>query len=224
MTICLGGKQVLQDFTRIMGLSLIAATTSTSSAGLINPDFETGDYTGWTTYTTPFGTSGNGFSQVVQFDVDGDTNLSFAPEWRVGTIQTGVPAGAGVSQDIVVPLLNNVVLEVDIAAAAGSSNGAAGFFELLFDGNVVDSHDFGSIVGGTVERETLTAVVPSVAPGIYEVALQATRNAAQASFTPRQYFDDFNVLVPEPSTSFLTLLAMASIAALRCRDADLRRT
>ncbi len=46
---------------------------------LINGDFETGDLTGWTVFTNPGASElGEGFPQVVLFDINGDAALKLS--------------------------------------------------------------------------------------------------------------------------------------------------
>ena len=52
-------------------LAAVVGVAASAQAGLINAGFETGDLSGWTTYTTANGVLG-GPVDVIPFDVDGD--------------------------------------------------------------------------------------------------------------------------------------------------------
>jgi hypothetical protein len=72
------------------------------NAGLINGDFETGDRTGWTSFTTPTGTT-SGISPVVTFPTSGVDSL--AAHFSVA-LNSGAPGGTdyqgcGIYQDVV---------------------------------------------------------------------------------------------------------------------------
>ena len=54
---------------------------------IVNGDFQTGDLSGWTLFTDPFGTLGPAGAQaVVPFDTNGDTFATFSARFQVGRI------------------------------------------------------------------------------------------------------------------------------------------
>src|SRR6476659_9855554 len=79
-------------------MALVAAVTS-AKADFINGNFQTGNLTGWTTYTTTNGTIGT--PSVVTFDTTGG-GPSLAARLQVGqvTFQSGVHAGGGLLQNL----------------------------------------------------------------------------------------------------------------------------
>jgi len=166
-----------------------------------NGDFETGDFTGWTTFLT----SANGQINegVVLFDTDGDTISTLSAVFNVGAIDIPiVPAqGGGIFQSVTTPA-GTVMIFVDIAAhdQGAGPNSSCGIYTLFFDGSVVDSHDFMGCPSNNpadVERAQLTATIPGVSAGSHEVRIQIVRPFVSLGiFTPLEYIDNVQVLVP----------------------------
>jgi hypothetical protein len=191
-------------------------------ADLINPGFETGNFTGWTTFTTPNGTLGDGFPQVVLFDTNNDSIPSLAAQFRVGqqVLTTGVFEGGGIFQSVLLAE-GPMVLSVDIAAADDAVlNNAGGLFQLIFDGSVVASHNFANIGADTVEYGTLSYAT-HVTAGSHEVRIQMSRpflqGCGRGPCTPTQYVDNVRITssVPEPVTLLLCTLGLSGLAAAR---------
>jgi len=192
-----------------------------ADADLINPGFETGDLTGWTLFTTPNGTLGDGFPQVVLFDTNNDSIPSQAAQFRVGqqVLTPGVFEGGGIFQSVLLPE-GAMVFSVDIAAAADTnSNAAGGLFQLILDGTVVASQDFGPITENTIEYGTLSYAT-NVTAGSHEVRIQMGRpflqGCARGPCTPTQYVDNVRISssVPEPMTVVALLLGLSGLAAV----------
>lgn len=186
---------------------------------LVNGDFETGDLTGWTTFTTTNGTLGPGFPNVVPFDTNNDGINSLSAQFRVGQ-QSFIPgqfSGGGIFQNVNL-FAGDLTIEANIASLAGSiGNASGGLFELLFDGVVLDSVNFGSISANQTKFDLLTNVSNIVA-GMHEIRFRVTRPFTQTSGTPKQYIDDIKLSgtavtpVPEPA-SVLGLLAVGTLGA-----------
>lgn len=82
-------------------LAALVATTMTIGqvdAALINGDFETGDFTGWTVFSEFPGEIGT--PAVVSFDTTGDAVPSLAARFQVGTSDSGVFGGGGILQNV----------------------------------------------------------------------------------------------------------------------------
>jgi len=188
-------------------------------------DFETGDLSGWSVFTTTHGWLGNGYPDVVLFDTTGDSTLSFAAAFSVGQTvwQTG-PQGGGIFQSVGL-LSGDLTITADIAASNNipHNNVQAGLFELLFDGVVVDSSDLGWIVPNSVGNDSLSATLSGVSADFHEVRFRMTRPFL--TFTnPRQYIDNVVLSgssvpppIPEPSTFLLVLVGASGLAAFRLR-------
>jgi hypothetical protein len=179
----------------VLGICVAAlAVTLVASAAVVNGDFETGDLTGWTTFTTANGTIGT--PAVVSFDTTG-TGASNAAEFAVGVAVPALPAvgeGGGIHQSV-----NTVAGEVDVSAdvalhlAEVVSNVSCGLFELLVDGAVVASHDFGECLQSVTERSTLSATGLALAAGSHEIRIRITRPARNVAGRLRHYVDNVSL-------------------------------
>ena len=200
------------------------AASQARADSILNGDFETGDLTGWTVFTTPNGALGGPeHPGVVLFDTNNDSFESFAAQFRVGLIvpMAGAAGGGGIFQSVELSSGFFAII-VDIAVSHTLSTGpnlAAGTFDLIFDGIFVASHDFGSIVSGETEHSTLVANLGPVAAGPHEIRIQMTRpllQSAGARGTPFQYVDEVRLSsVPEPFALVLLAWGLAGLAAVR---------
>lgn len=206
------------------GAALAALTASLlcadgASATLINGDFETGDFSDWTQFTTSNGTTGT--PVVTSFDVTGG-GASLAARFQVGNLSNPGNSGGGIYQSVNVGA-GVFSVSADIAAfdstAFNGSNSDWGLFELLVNNVVVDSHDFGSPACCDAVRSSLS-YNDTVAGGTYEVRFRMRRDftiSGGVGATPFQYIDNVVVNaqavndVPEPGT--LALLGVALAAA-----------
>jgi hypothetical protein len=188
---------------------LALAATSANAAQLItNGDFATGDFTGWTLFTTANGTTGPGPApQVTSFDVTG-SGASLAAEFEVGeAVFSGAQEGGGIRQSITTTA-GMLTFSTDFAArAAERTNASGGVFSVLLDGVSLATFNTGEIAALSVERGTL-AFATTVTAGSHLLSLQMTRPftvTTSTGGTPYQYFDNVSATqaaaaAPEPAT------------------------
>lgn len=215
-------ESMSRELQRLGAALLLSLAATTAQANLItNGDFQSGDFTGWTLFTTASGTLGA--PTVTSFDTDGDSVSSLAARFQVGhTSIDNSKAGGGLYQDVTTGA-GTLDISMDIAAMQlfTGTNVFGGLFELLVDGLLEASVDLGAVgPQGAVNRDTLNASVV-VGAGSHEIRIQITRNAGStegSSGTPRQYLDNVSVLldaaqVAEPASAALLLAGLALLAA-----------
>lgn len=200
-----------------MAMNLLAFQQASASP-LINGDFETGNLTGWTTFTTPNGTLGQGFPNVISFDTDNDRISSNSAQFRVGSIDfTRQYEGGGIFQNVNL-LAGDLIISADIASVLEERNNeSGGKVQLLFDNVVLDTHDFLDIDANTPKFSFLSSL-SNISAGIHEIRFLFTRPFLQDDRiqTPIQYIDDIVISgtatksIPEP-TSMLGLLGICAV-------------
>jgi PEP-CTERM motif len=212
---------------RVVAMVVIALALSSARAHanvLVNGDFETGTFAGW----TPFATSANGSigttvggRAIVPFDVTG-SGATDAARFQVGQISftPGILEGGGIRQTITTGA-GMAVFHADIAAQEthGTGNAAGGLFVVLLDGVALASFDFGFIAALDTERSSLDFTAP-VTTGAHVLSLQMTRPFVSGALgiSPFQYFDNVSLnvsSVDEPATLLLVGLGLAGIGVSR---------
>lgn len=202
-----------------------------AQALLVNGDFETGDLTGWTLFTTPNGNLASsgvpGSPGVVSFDTDGDSTATSSAVFSVGRASGISPEeGGGIFQSFNVAAPGLYSVSIDLAVtfndAAGASNANSGTFSLQIDGAEVDSSPAMSIVSGAEIRDVMTAVVPLTA-GLHEFRVLITRPFVSNTIDLAQYLDNASVSavaeVPLPPSMLLLAAGLGGfgVAARRRR-------
>lgn len=212
----------------LTGFALAAMTlapfNNTARADFINGDFETGDLTGWTTFTTANGTLGNGLPAIDLFDTTGN-GPSLAAHFNVGdAVYTQLQEGGGLLQDLVLGP-GSYTFTADIASEDdpnGKVNGAAGIFSLLMDGTQLAQVDLGGFTAfAPILRGNLSASFDLATEGAHEFEILITRPYGSSGDQTPQEFVDNMVLVDPPSLaepSNLSLVAaLSGLLALLAR-------
>lgn len=198
-----------------MAMSSVAA----HAAVISNADFETGDLSGWNVASYNGGTTD--FSTVRSFDTDG-VDTSNAAAFRVGAPRVGTLGGITLSQDLNILTAGTYNFAVDVATAMPRIRGSqlsAGVFEMLVNGTVVDTIDFGRINSSTVERGTLEGAV-RLSAGTNSFSLRLARSYFSGRGTPVHYVDNIDVAqVPLPAGLPVLLIGLGSLALVRRRAA-----
>jgi hypothetical protein len=194
---------------------LVIGIAVSARAQLINGGFQTGDFTGWTFFTTSQG--GIGQPQVTLFDTADTGTPSLSAKFEAGQVSgvvTGTKYGGGIEQNVHLGA-GSLTISLDIATDSPGVNSDGGTFELLLDGNVVASHAFGSVAPNQTQWSTL-GYSGIVSAGGHDIAVEMLRGSyTQTGETPYQYVDNITLggaAVPEPSPSLLLPLGLALIA------------
>jgi hypothetical protein len=207
-------------FVTVLASAFLIAPAWSASFAVLNGDFETGDFSDWSVFTTPLGTNVAGFPTVVPFDTNGDSTATNSAAFRVGTTD-GSLGGGGIYQSVTVDVAGDYTLSASIASdlPIDSDNSDGGRFDLMMDGNVVDSFNFGFIAGYSTERDVLSALLP-LTIGSHEIRILIQRSHTVSSTVPFQYIDGVSLLgsevepggeVPEPSSAALVLVGCAAL-------------
>ena len=186
-------KYIYMAMAIMLGGYLISGVVMAEDKPLINGGFESGDLTGWTPFTTTNGTLGSGYPRVVLFDTNNDGTATYSAQFSVGQASSVnlTASGGGIVQNVHLAQ-GEYQLSADIAVAFGIPNAGiateGGLFELLVDGNVVASHNFGYVYVDTTEH-SLLASVPIHTTGDHEIRIRITRPGMPAPEL-NQYIDN----------------------------------
>jgi hypothetical protein len=192
-------RNVLHGCMWLTILAVVVGGIGLAEAGLMNGDFETEDFTGWTSFTTPGGTLGPGFG-VASFDTNDDGVATWSARFQVGATSLPVEesVGGGIYQDVSLGA-GTLTIEADIAShnIGCCNNPDGGLVEVFVDGVAVASHDFGSIDSGTTEFSSLAGAI-QVTAGMHEILFQVRRNALNGPVSPLNFID--NITLSGPAT------------------------
>ncbi len=201
-------RSVMMSATAVACSLCLAVLSQADAVTLTNGDFERGDLSGWTLFTTASGTLGEaGFPMVFDLDIRGDGFTSKGAAFKVGQQfyqgPDSEPEGGGIYQRVNLEA-GQLTLTADIAVTYSSSrharNLSGGFFELILDAVVLDRYDFGPIAAGTTERGQLSGST-KITAGVHELRLRITRPAVAKVGTPApvQFVDNVRgTLTPSP--------------------------
>ena len=184
----------LFSFTACFGLAPAA------NADIVtNGNFATGDFTGWTQFTTSngiLGPLGSGLPAVTSFNVTG-SGAQNAAHFKVGqaSLMLGSQQGGGITQTVTLPG-GSVSFSADIAAISGLANAEGGVFNVLLDGVTEGTVDIGHIDAGAVIRDTLSFTTTETA-GAHTLEILITRPFIVLPSTPGQFITNI-AIVPGP--------------------------
>lgn len=194
---------------------------------LSNGDFETGDFSSWTLFTTAGGdlssTGVPGAPQVTLFDTNGDSVATQSAQFSVGELPgthvAGNQQGGGIYQSF---SSSGGLLDISVdIAAGGDQNTEGGVFSLLLDSVVLDSFTTGTASSDFI-RSTLTAT-GIFAAGLHELRILITRPFEANTITLQQYVDNASVTeasstVPAPSALALLVLGLVGLGYKRRKE------
>lgn len=210
-------KTQVQSAKFLVGALLAASALAAQAAPvLVNGDFETGDLTGWTTYTNVGGVIGT--PAVLSADVVLGTN-SLAAQLHVGEVHVdnSVSLGGGLSQTFSVGSNGLFLFQADVMAGGNVEFGNAdgGTFSLFVDDVSVASFASGSIGASSPIRGALS-YTGLLSAGSHTLRLEATRRWEASQNTPFQYFDNAKVTaVPEAGAIEMMLAGAAVVVGLQ---------
>ena len=142
------------------GIALDSALVPTANAAIVtNGDFATGDFTGWTLFTTPngsLGPSGSGLPAVTSFNVTG-AGAQNAATFQVGEVVfDGTQQGSGITQTVTLPG-GPISFSANIASLGiADVNAEGGVFNVLLDDLTEDTRAIGQISAASVIRDALS--------------------------------------------------------------------
>jgi len=197
-----------------------AFAPAANAAIVTNGDFATGDFTGWTLFTTAngsIGVSGSGLPAVTSFNVSG-SGAQNAATFQVGQmVPTSMQAGGGITQTVTLPG-GSISFSANIAALSMTQNDEGGVFSVLLDGLTEDTVDIGAMAAAEVIRNTLSfTTAESAGPHTLEILI--TRPATNPLRTPEQFITNIAITgaaaVPEPASLGLLAAGLMGLAWVR---------
>jgi hypothetical protein len=202
------------------GIAAGSALVPTANAAIVtNGDFATGDFTGWTLFTTPngsLGPSGSGLPAVTSFNVTG-SGAQNAATFNVGDVVfNSTQQGGGLTQTVTLPG-GPISFSANIAVTAPLSfNFEGGVFNVLLDGMTEDTVDIGPIDSGAVIRNILSFTTTEGA-GAHTLEILVTRPFINDDITPDQFITNIEIAAAVREPASLTLLAagLLGFAAVR---------
>jgi hypothetical protein len=209
-------------FSPIGWLLLLLTLGIRAEAQLINGNFETGDFTGWTLYNEEHGTLG--VTNIVVFETITGTPSQCA-EFEVGKseIINGVVTGygGGIKQEVVLNA-GQLTISANIAAYHDNPvyNADGGNFVLFLDGAIIATNYFGKILAYQTMRSTLN-YSGLVTSGAHEIAIAIRRPwlSTPSVPTPYQFVDNVMLTVSEISPIPLNIRRNGSTVVLTWTNA-----
>ena len=206
----------MRVLSSLLVLILMSISQQTSANLITNGDFETGGFEGWSSFLANTQSS-VGDQSINTFDVNGNGESSFAAFFRVGRLSNTVEQGGGGIFQSFDFGGGNLFVSLDIASSreGTGANFSGGVFSLFINDVLIDSVDFGTIVGTSIERDTLSGVVQGLSAGLQEIRILMTRPFANGGdpIAPAQHID--NVVVNQVSAPSVLVLFILGVYLLR---------
>jgi hypothetical protein len=179
-------------FALTVSVAMISISLEAKADTLVsNGDFATGDFTGWTLFTTSANGS-LGFApvpDVISFDVTG-SGATNAARFQVGqVIKTDeVPQGGGLLQNVLTGsgtfmFTANLAVLVQFPGGGIAGNSEGGVFSALLDGVTLATASFGPINQGETQRGLLSFTSDLLA-GTHNLEILITRTFQNHSGNP----------------------------------------
>jgi len=189
---------------------LVAAGSCFGQSLLVNGDFETGDFSGWTQFITANGTVGT--PTVTSFATSSNGTASLSAAFQPGNnLANGSQQGGGIYQYFSLASVTSLAFSLNTASYATYANADGGQVSVLLDGITFDTTSFGNMGKGQTEYAILAANILNVSAGQHELEILDTRGFGYEWYTPIDYIDNVSLTVttaPEPSSWCLLCLGI----------------
>jgi hypothetical protein len=208
-------------------LALIVLSSPLRANLIQNGSFVTGNFGGWTLFTTANGSLGIGqLPRITLFDISG-IGPTITAEFQVGQITSdtsGSRAGGGIKQ-VVTTDAGLYSFSADIAVLSIRGDPDAGSVSVLMDGILEDAVDFGPISVShrpftPLLRDTL-AFTTSLSAGMHDVEILFTRSLQTVELSADQFITNITLVdpdpVPEPAGWTILSVALVALAIARSR-------
>jgi hypothetical protein len=166
--------------TMLFSLAIFAASAGHAAAqSLTNPDFETGDLTGWTVVNTANGVGAPGTVTVIDIDGPGPLDPSYAATFAVGqaVFTSGAQEGVELTQNVTLLANTTYTFEFDWSAQriSATNNAQGGVFTIILDGQELAQAAAGTTSSAAPQYGHLSTEFTVAAAGTYTLGVRITR-------------------------------------------------